>query len=71
METIVQYFDSLGLDFWYLLKIGGETDCALKLRMAFKTMTSDQFDDLLPAHIDLTEVGRAVIRPDASLEFGS
>ena len=23
METIVQYFDSLGLDFWYLLKVGG------------------------------------------------
>ncbi len=23
METIVNYFDSLGLDFWYLLKIGG------------------------------------------------
>jgi len=53
----------------YLLRLGDETDCALKLRMAYKTMTSEQFDDLLPSRIDLSEVGQAIIRPDASLSF--
>ncbi len=53
----------------YLLRLGDETDCDLKLRMAYKTMTSDQFDDLLPSRIDLSEVGQAIIRPDASLSF--
>lgn len=54
----------------YLLRMGGEPDMDLKLRMAYKTMTSEQFDDLLPARIDLGEVGRATILPDASLELG-
>ena len=54
----------------YLLKMGGETDMDLKLRMAYKTLTNDQFDDLLPARIDLSEVGRAAILPDASLDLG-
>lgn len=53
----------------YLLKIGDEADCDLKLRMAYKTMTDDGFDQLLPARIDLTEVGKAIIKPDASLSF--
>lgn len=53
----------------YLLKLGDEKDCDLKLKMGYKTMVSDQFDDLLPARIDLSEVCRAVIRPDASLDL--
>lgn len=51
----------------YLLRIGDETDCDLKLRMAYKTLTAKDFDTLLPARIDLTEVGKAIIKPDASL----
>lgn len=53
----------------YLLKIGGEDDCDLKLRMAYKTMTAKDFDTLLPARIDLTEVGKAIIKPDAGLSL--
>lgn len=53
----------------YLLRVGGEEDCDLKLRMAYKTMTSDKFDQLLPARIDLSEVGKAIVKPDASLTF--
>lgn len=53
----------------YLLRLGDETDCDLKLRMAYKTMTSNDFDQLLPARIDLSEVGKAIIKPDASLRF--
>lgn len=53
----------------YLLRLGGESDCDLKLRMAYKTMTSSTFDTLLPARIDLSEVGKAIIKPDASLKL--
>lgn len=53
----------------YLLRLGGEADCDLKLRMAYKTMTSSTFDTLLPARIDLFEVGKAIIKPDATLTF--
>lgn len=53
----------------YLLKLGDEKDCDLKLRMAYKTMTDSKFDTLLPARIDLSEVGKAIIKPDASLDL--
>lgn len=53
----------------YLLRLGSEADCDLKLRMAYKTMTSSTFDTLLPARIDLFEVGKAIIKPDATLTF--
>lgn len=51
----------------YLLRLGDESDCDLKLRMAYKTMTDRDFDTLLPARIDLTEVGKAIVKPDAGL----
>ncbi|MBQ4354992.1 MAG: FtsQ-type POTRA domain-containing protein [Clostridia bacterium] len=57
--------DSMGR---YLLRFGGEEDFDLKLRMAYRTMTREDFDDLLPARMDLSEVGKAILRPDASLK---
>ncbi len=50
----------------YLLRLGGEKDTELKLRMAHKTVTDEAFDRDLPADIDLTEVGEASVRFDMS-----
>ena len=48
----------------YSLKIGGENDLGLKLRMLYKTLTEGEFDKSLPATIDLTTVGEACVRYD-------
>lgn len=53
----------------YLMKLGDETDCDLKLRMAYKTVTDEQFDASAPAKIDLSEVGEASVRYDLQLTF--
>lgn len=52
----------------YLFKIGEPTDCAIKLRMADKTINFDSFDRTSPARIDLSKVGEATVRYDLKLE---
>jgi len=53
----------------YLLVLGSEKDCGIKLRMGYRTIVSEQFDDLLPARINLSGGTRAVVRPDAALDL--
>lgn len=53
----------------YIMKLGDESDCDLKLRMAYKTVTDEQFDSSMPAKIDLSEVGEASVRYDLQLTF--
>ncbi|MBE6541468.1 MAG: FtsQ-type POTRA domain-containing protein [Ruminococcaceae bacterium] len=53
----------------YLMKLGDESDCDLKLRMAYKTITDEQFDSDTPANIDLSTVGVASVMYDLKLSF--
>jgi hypothetical protein len=53
----------------YLLVLGSEKDCDIKLRMGYRTIVDEQFDDLLPARINLSGGTRAVVRPDAALDL--
>ena len=53
----------------YLMQIGDETNCDLKLRMAYKTVTSKDFEAGTPARINLSEVGEASVRYDLQLSF--
>ena len=53
----------------YLLKFGNESDSDLKLKMAYKTITSLQDENTSPARVDLTVVGEASVRFDMKLEL--
>ncbi len=53
----------------YLLKIGGETDCDLKLKMAYRTIEKLADENTSPAKIDLTTVGEAIVRFDMKLSL--
>lgn len=53
----------------YLMKLGGETDCDLKLKMAYHTIVSLAEENSSPARIDLTEVGEASVRFDMNLSL--
>jgi len=56
----------------YFLKFGGEEDCDLKLRMAYKTITDKQFDKKSPAaRLDLSTVGEASVIYDMHLNTES
>lgn len=51
----------------YLLKLGSEIDCGVKLRMAETTLNNESFDKTKPATIDLSKVGEASVRYDPKL----
>ncbi len=53
----------------YLLRLGGESDCDLKLKMAKKTIDKLAEENSSPARIDLTTVGEASVRFDMQLSF--
>lgn len=53
----------------YMLKFGGESDCDLKLRMAYRTINELAAENSSPAKIDLTVVGEASVRFDMQLEL--
>lgn len=53
----------------YLLKLGGETDCDLKLKMAYRTIEKLADENASPAKIDLTTVGEAIVRFDMKLSL--
>ncbi len=53
----------------YILRIGSEEDCDLKLRTAYKTVTYADFDKNVPAYIDISKVGEASVRYDPKLSF--
>ncbi|MGN1410512.1 MAG: cell division protein FtsQ/DivIB, partial [Eubacteriales bacterium] len=53
----------------YILKFGSETDCDLKLRMAYRTIDKLAEENTSPAKIDLTTVGEASVRFDMQLEL--
>ena len=48
----------------YTLRLGGEEDMELKLRMMNKTITSGTLDSGVPASIDLSKVGEASVKYD-------
>ena len=48
----------------YSLRLGGENDLGLKLRMMNKTITSGNLDGGVPASIDLSKVGEASVKYD-------
>ncbi len=64
-----EYAITMNVSGKYILKLGGEDDFALKLRMAEKTMSDTKFDKNTPAYIDLTKVGEASVRYDHKLSF--
>ena len=53
-------------DGMYILKLGDEKECDLKLRMAYKTIDSNSFDREIPASIDLSDFSRSV---EASVRY--
>ncbi len=53
----------------YLLRLGDESDCDLKLKMAKKTIDKLAEENGSPARIDLTTVGEASVRFDIQLTF--
>lgn len=53
----------------YVLKFGNETDCDLKLRMAYRTINKLGEENSSPAKIDLTSVGEASVRFDMQLDL--
>lgn len=53
----------------YLLKFGNETDCDLKLRMAYRAITDVTNENNSPARVDLTVVGEASIMFDMQLSL--
>lgn len=53
----------------YMLKFGSETDCDLKLRMAYRTINKLAEENSSPAKIDLTSVGEASVRFDMQLDL--
>ncbi|MBE6598673.1 MAG: FtsQ-type POTRA domain-containing protein [Ruminococcaceae bacterium] len=60
--SMVIYCDGL-----YLLKVGGEKDLAYKLKMAEKTIGDPDFNQGIPAEIDLTVLGEASVRYDHTI----
>ena len=61
------YNTTVTVDGRYLMKLGTEDDCDLKLKMGYKTITSSDFDSSAPARIDLTTPERAIVEYDHSL----
>lgn len=61
------YNTTLTVDGRYLMKLGTEEDCDLKLKMGYKTITSSDFDASSKARIDLTTTERAIVEYDHSL----
>lgn len=53
-------------DGMYILRLGGEKDSDLKLRMAYKTIEDSTFDREIPASIDLTDFSGSV---EASVRY--
>ena len=53
-------------DGMYILKLGDEKECDLKLRMAYKTIDSNSFDREIPSSIDLSDFSRSV---EASVRY--
>ncbi len=62
-----KYGITINCDGKYILRVGTETDCDLKLRMAYKTIGNTAFDREVPATIDISEVGEASVRYDIRL----
>ena len=54
----------------YILKLGSDSECVRKLRMAEKTLCDVSFDKTKPATIDLSKSGEASVRYDPKL-FGN
>lgn len=53
----------------YLLKFGGDADLDLKLKMVYKTVTSNKFTEGV-ASIDLSTVGEAYVMYDPNIDLG-
>jgi len=66
-----EYDITMQYDGKYLMKYGGEADLELKLLMGYKTITSDKFENGVPARIDLGVVGEASVKYDHSLSTNS
>ncbi len=68
---LTDFYDTVIIaDGLYRMRLGGEADTDLKLRMANKVLTSQDFSTGVPARIDLSDAARAIVEFDHSLDLG-
>lgn len=62
-----QYDLTMNLDDMYILRLGGEDECEHKLKLVYKTITSDTFTYNVSARIDVRDPSKAAVNFDPSL----
>lgn len=62
-----EYDMEMSVSGMYLLRLGGEEDCSHKLRLAYKTITSEAFTENVPARIDIRDPEKAAVNYEHGL----